>query len=95
VKSKRRIQILQGYLNFELEHSVDQTRSGPGIRERQLLRAAREAEATAADADEYGERYIVDLELAWNDRWSAVRSAWIIRQGEGFPRLTSCYVLLK
>jgi hypothetical protein len=61
----------------------------------ELLRAAREADATAVDADEYGERYIVDLELVWNDRWSAVRSAWIIRRGEGFPRLISCFVLLR
>jgi hypothetical protein len=61
----------------------------------ELLRAAREADATAADADQYGERYIVDFELARNHRRATVRSAWIIRNSEGFPRLTSCFVLLK
>ena len=52
----------------------------------ELLRAAREAGATAVDSDQYGERYIVDWELARNDRRSAARSAWIIRRGEEFPR---------
>ena len=61
----------------------------------ELLRAAREANATEGDADLYGERYILDFELTRDDRRAAVRSAWIIRRGEGFPRLTSCYVLLK
>ena len=60
-----------------------------------LLRAAREASATEGGADEYGERYVVDFELTRNDRHAAVRSAWIIRRGEEFPRLTSCFVLLR
>jgi hypothetical protein len=61
----------------------------------ELLRAARDATATEGDSDEYGERYIVDFELTRNDRRAAVRSAWIVRRGEGFPRLTSCFVLLR
>src|SRR6266849_5336159 len=52
----------------------------------ELLRAAREANATAGDTDEYGERYIVDFELVRNDGRAKVRSAWIIRRGEEFPR---------
>ena len=61
----------------------------------ELLRAAREATATEGDSDEHGERYIVDFELIRNDRGAAVRSAWIIRRVEGFPRLTSWFVLLR
>ena len=61
----------------------------------ELLRAAREADATAVDADQYGERYILDFEITRNDRRAVVRTAWIIRRGEGFPRLTSCFVLLR
>jgi hypothetical protein len=60
----------------------------------ELLRAAREAEAIRGGADEYGERFNVDLELARKDRRARVRSAWIVRRGERVPRLTSCYVLL-
>jgi hypothetical protein len=58
-----------------------------------LIRAVRAADAIESENDDYGRRYIVDFELAWNDRRGAVRSAWIIRRGEEFPRLTTCYVL--
>ena len=60
---------------------------------KELLRAAREADATEGDADRYGERSILDFELAVKDRRAVVRSAWFIRRGEGYPRLTSCFVL--
>lgn len=60
-----------------------------------LLRAAREESATSGDADEYGERYTVDFDLARGDRKATIRSAWIIRRDDPGPRLTSCFVLLK
>jgi hypothetical protein len=58
-----------------------------------LLRAAGTEEATATDQDEYGQRYVVDLTMVGPDGEARVRSSWIVRQGEDFPRLTSCYVL--
>jgi hypothetical protein len=58
-----------------------------------LLAAARNQDAEATEADEYGERYVLDLSLRYAWREVQVRSAWIIRKGENFPRLTSCYVL--
>ena len=61
---------------------------------RSCLAQRAEASATEGGADEYGERYVVDFELTRNDRRAAVRSGWIIRRGEGFPRLTGCFVLL-
>ena len=43
--------------------------------------------------DEFGQRYTVDFSVI-NDVGSAVvRSAWIIRTSEDFPRLTTCFVL--
>jgi hypothetical protein len=60
----------------------------------ELLRAARDADVTEDDADKYGQRYIIDFELTRNDRQAVVRSAWILRRGELFPRMLSCYVLL-
>ena len=35
----------------------------------------------------------VDVTARHGDREALVRSAWIIRQDEEFPRLVSCYVL--
>jgi hypothetical protein len=60
----------------------------------ELLAAAREGEATGGAGDEYGERYVVDFELARGERRAMVRNVWIVRRSERFPRLTSCFVLL-
>jgi hypothetical protein len=58
-----------------------------------LLSAATSAEAKAGGANPYGHRYIVDFDLVHEARIVKIRSTWIVRIGEGFPRLTSCYVL--
>jgi hypothetical protein len=58
-----------------------------------LLAAARTEDATRGDRDEYGERYVLDFSMAGSAGQAQVRSAWIIRIGEDFPRLSSCYVL--
>ena len=62
------------------------------LRER-LLRAAREADVAVGDVDDYGERYTIDFGFAPNVRRAIVRTIWIVRRGERFPRLTSCFVL--
>ncbi len=59
----------------------------------ELLRAASTAAATAADQDEYGQRYVVDFTMTGPSLGATVRSSWIVRAGEDFPRLTSRYVL--
>ena len=43
--------------------------------------------------DEWGTRYTVDF-VCWRGRRQAVvRTCWIVMHREGFPRLTSCYVI--
>ena len=58
-----------------------------------ILKAALEQDATQAESDQYGVRYIVDFDLAGRDAISKIRTGWIIRANEDFPRLTTCYVL--
>ena len=58
-----------------------------------LLAAARDGEAVLGAPSRYGSRYIVDFDLLTQQRGARVRSTWIVRIGEGVPRLTSCYVL--
>ena len=60
---------------------------------RALLLAAREAAAVAGEIDEYGQRYTVDFTLETEAGRRRVRSGWIIRHDENFPRLTTCFVL--
>jgi hypothetical protein len=59
----------------------------------QLLTAVLQRDATAAESDEYGQRYILDFECVKGDLRAIVRSGWIVRRGENFPRLTTCYVV--
>lgn len=74
--------------------TVGLTQADAEFLRQELLHAAREGVATRGDADEYGERYIVDFDLARGGRRATVRSAWIVRRREQAPRLLSCYVLL-
>jgi len=59
-----------------------------------LLQAAREDDAAAGDADEYGSRYTIDFELIRGLRHATIRSVWIVLHDDSVPWLTSCYVLL-
>jgi len=58
-----------------------------------LLAAVQSDEAALGEGDRYGQRYILDVAVVGTVREGIVRSAWIIRADEDFPRLTSCYVL--
>ena len=46
----------------------------------------------ADNADEFGRRYHVDMPVEISRRSAIVRTLWIVRSGEEFPRLTSCFV---
>jgi hypothetical protein len=70
------------------------TRADAEFLREESLRAAQNGDAVIGDADDYGDRYTIDFGLARDARWAMVRSTWIVRRGERFPRLTSCYVVL-
>src|SRR3954454_1850915 len=58
-----------------------------------LLAVALDHDATPTDRDSYGQRYVMDFTMEGTDGPRRVRSSWIVRESEDFPRLTSCYVL--
>jgi len=58
-----------------------------------LLTAAATGDAVEGESDSYGRRYVLDFEFAGPVGTGLIRSAWIIRSGEYFPRLATCYVL--
>ena len=59
-----------------------------------LLYAAAENDMiTMTSSDQYGCRYSFDLIVTWSSRKALVRTAWIIKANEEWPRLVSCYVL--
>ncbi|MEL6606260.1 MAG: DUF6883 domain-containing protein [Cyanobacteria bacterium J06614_10] len=58
-----------------------------------LLSAVQQYEATPKPPTEYGNRYVVDLPITRRQKSATIRSSWIIRPTEDFPRLTSCYIV--
>jgi hypothetical protein len=61
--------------------------------QRALLSAAHTHEAFPMGGDDYGQRYAVDFPMDGSDGPAAIRSLWMVRHGENFPRLITCYVL--
>ncbi len=57
-----------------------------------LLRAVLTTECVARELDFYGQRYRVDCKIKTGIGEATVRTGWIIRRGEKFPRLTTCFV---
>lgn len=58
-----------------------------------IQEAIQKADAIPGDLDEYGQRYRVDFVLTHNQATANVRTTWIIRPDEPFPRLVSCYIV--
>ena len=63
------------------------------LRELLLDAAAVKSDALMTGADKYGCRYSLDFSVIWGNCEAVVRSAWIIKVDEDFPRLVTCYVL--
>ena len=59
----------------------------------QLLDAAEHADAVPADSLGFVRRYMIELTVQGPSGSARVRSAWIIRQSEDFPRFVTACVL--
>ncbi len=57
-----------------------------------ILLAIKDSECEITERDFYGQRYSVDCKIVTEDGEAIVRSNWIVRRDEDFPRLTSCFV---
>jgi hypothetical protein len=42
--------------------------------------------------NDYGQRFIVEFQMLGLGGEVTVLSSWMVRDGEDFPRLTSCYI---
>lgn len=60
---------------------------------RKLLEAVQREEASDLGSDDYGKRYALDFSAPGLLGSVTVRSLWIVRRLEDFPRFTSCYIL--
>jgi len=51
------------------------------------------SEAVPAREDQHGKRFTVDIKIRNFDKEATIRTGWIIKKDEDFPRLTTCYIL--
>lgn len=58
-----------------------------------LMETVADHEAALGDRDDYGQRYEIDRLMVRGGRQAVVRSVWVIRPNEDFPRLVTCYPL--
>jgi hypothetical protein len=58
-----------------------------------LVDAAINSEASPGRKDAFGDRFIVDFVAQHKSRSATIRSIWIVRSGEDFPRLVTSYVI--
>jgi hypothetical protein len=70
------------------------TRNDASLLRDELLSAARERACELGEVDDYGQRYTLDFQLETAAGRHQVRSGWMVRHDEDFPRLTTCYVVV-
>jgi hypothetical protein len=63
-----------------------------GLLKNKILAGLAENESIVNENDEYGERFSVIMKIRIFNKEALVTTAWIVRTGEDFPRLTSCYI---
>lgn len=60
-----------------------------------LLQVAQTHDVALGDKLQHGQMYRIDLTMTWHSVSENVRTTWIVRNGEDFPRLVSCFVKRK
>ena len=84
-RGQHKARVFKGVLGWTADQAED-------VRQR-LLEAVLLEDADFLGADDYGQRYALDFLVQGAGTVATVRSLWIIRHGEDYPRFTSCYVL--
>lgn len=58
-----------------------------------LQQAISTQDVIPVEQNAYGQKYRLDFEMVRSEKQATIRSIWIVRQNEEFPRLVTCYVL--
>ena len=61
--------------------------------QQKLIEGIQIQSAEKLETDSFGNRWRVDLPLTRQGKSAVVRTGWIIKTGEQFPRLITCWVL--
>jgi hypothetical protein len=57
-----------------------------------LRQAITTQDAAPTKRNAYGQKYKVEFEMTRGQKTALVRSIWIVRYDEDFPRLVTCYI---
>ena len=86
-EGKHKARVFQAKLGYTEEHAE--------LLRQLILQAILTEEATEQEPTEYGRRFVVEFgierQVGIMQSKAAVRTAWIIRNDEDFPRLTTCF----
>jgi hypothetical protein len=82
---KHKARVFMSALDFSLENFQDLKDS--------IFREIFSKEARVTEINQYGTLFVVDIYVENLPKYASVRTSWIIKIDEDFPRLTSCYVV--
>ena len=82
---KHKARVFMAALGFSLSNFHDLRES--------ILNEILENDAILTEINQYGTLYVVDVTVKNPPKQAKVRTSWIIRTDEDFPRLTSCYII--
>jgi hypothetical protein len=82
---KHKARVFKSALDFSVENFQDLKES--------ILEEILKKEAIITGTNLYGTLYVVDVYIENPPKQAFVRTSWIVKTNEDFPRLTSCYVI--
>jgi hypothetical protein len=82
---KHKARVFMSALDFSIEN-FQELKEG-------ILDGILNNEATQTEINQYGVLYVVNVLIMNPPKEAMVRTGWIIKELEDFPRLTSCYVI--
>lgn len=85
-RGRHKARVFEARLGFTTDHVET-------LRAALLEAAAGRDDAVPGRSDRHGTRYVLDFDVDGPKGRGRVRSGWIVRAGEDFPRFTTCYVL--
>lgn len=83
---KHKAKVFKSALNYGLENFTELKNA--------ILAGVNTERATLTHSNQYGNYYVLDLWIMNHPKQARVRTSWIVKRDEDFPRLTSCYIIM-
>jgi hypothetical protein len=86
LRGRHKARVFEASLGYTGEHSV--------ALQQEILEAVHARDdARLVTTDDFGERYVLEFEVEGPKGKVEIRTIWIVRRDEDFPRLVTCYLL--